>query len=209
VKKKRSIYYTYYYCICLYYILYIYLAITNNLTQRHLRVTLVDTNLEAFADADFANDVDDRHSRSGVLVLLGGSPIIWVSRKQQSNVGSTTEAEYVALALGTQEVLWARQLLTELGFPPSGPTRIHEDNRGCWYLAKTNIVHPRTKHIDIRHHLIRDSINNGETDVVQCGTHEMLADIFTKSLPPATFQKHRVALCLRPLVSRGGVSVGA
>ncbi|TPX48526.1 DNA-directed DNA polymerase [Synchytrium endobioticum] len=52
--------------------------------------------LSAFVDADYNNDVDDRRSRSGVLVFLGNSPIIWSSRKQHCNVISTTEAEIPA-----------------------------------------------------------------------------------------------------------------
>ena len=140
--------------------------------------------------------------------MLGSSPIIWCSRKQQCNVISTTEAEYVALSLGTQEVLWVRQLLTELGMKFNAPTKIHEDNRGCWYLAKTNMVHPRTKHIDIRHHFIRDAITRGEIDVIQCGTKDMLADIFTKPLPPIDFKKHRTSLGLKEVMPRGGVDVG-
>ena len=160
-------------------------------------------------DADYNNDLEDRRSRSGILVYLGNSPIIWASRKQHCNVISTTEAEYVALALCAQEVRWARQLLEELGHPSPSPTPISEDNRGCWYLAVTGASNPRTKHIDIRHHFIRDYIAKGICNVIQCGSMQQLADIFTKGVDPEQFNRCRTALRLVSNVARGGIGSDA
>jgi hypothetical protein len=52
--------------------------------------------LEGFSDSDFAGDVDDRKSTSGVLFFLGEMPITWQSNKQKVVALSTCEAEYIA-----------------------------------------------------------------------------------------------------------------
>ncbi|TPX30010.1 DNA-directed DNA polymerase [Synchytrium microbalum] len=159
--------------------------------------------LLAYADADYANDQYGRRSRSGYTVSLGMGPICWGSKKQQSVVNSTTEAEYVALGYATQEVLWARQFLKELGFALKKPTIIFEDNRGAWHLARTDSVNSRTKHIDIRHHFIRDYHASGDIEVTQVSSTDNVADIFTKGLPLPAFQKCRKGLAL--MEARGGV----
>jgi len=59
--------------------------------------------MEIFSDADWASDVDDRHSYSGMMILLNGNPIIWKSNKQKSILTSTMEAEYVALEVAVKK----------------------------------------------------------------------------------------------------------
>ena len=61
----------------------------------------VDVSLESYADADFANCIDDRHSISGYAFLLAGGPISWQSRSQSTAALSTMEAEYMVVAKAT------------------------------------------------------------------------------------------------------------
>jgi hypothetical protein len=74
-----------------------------------MRITYSASNqpnvLSAFCDADYANNVDDRKSRSSFILMLNEGPIAWGSRKQGCTAGSTTKAEYVAAHLAFNEVV--------------------------------------------------------------------------------------------------------
>ena len=61
--------------------------------------------LIGYADADWAGDLDDRRSTSGNLFLLAKGTVSWLSKKQATVALSTTEAEYVALSVATQEAI--------------------------------------------------------------------------------------------------------
>ena len=155
-----------------------------------------DIILKAYVDASWANDLEDRKSTSGCIVLICDSAVTWFSRKQTSVALSTTEAEYVAASSCVQEVLWARQLLDDIGFKQLMATKIMEDNQGCIKLAKNFRTDTRTKHIDIRHHFLRDKINSKEIEMVYCPTEDMAADVLTKALPGPQFTKLRETLGL-------------
>ena len=92
-----------------------------------LNLTYVKNTPEAiigYSDADWAGDVKDSRSTFGNVFLLGGGAIRWSSQKQSSIALSMVEAEYMALSVATQEAIWLRQLLEELGATESGPTLI-------------------------------------------------------------------------------------
>ena len=150
-----------------------------------------DITLTAFADADWAGDLDKRRSRSGYIILCNDSPVIWSSKLQVSVALSSTEAEYVALAMTARDVIWCRTLLCELGFEQYNPTIIYEDNNSCINIAESPRKHPGVKHIDIRYHFIRDRIASKEIALKRMPTLEMVADLFTKQLPTQSFEKHR------------------
>lgn len=61
--------------------------------------------LQAYTESDWAGDIDDRKSCTGNVIMLAGGPISWRSKKQASVALSTMEAEYVALAEVSKEVL--------------------------------------------------------------------------------------------------------
>ena len=86
---------------------------------------------------------------------------------------STAEAEYVALSSATQECVWMRRLNSELGNPPKGPTTILEDNQSSIAMARNPQFHRRAKHLDIRHHFIREEVKNGTIKLEYYPTHEM------------------------------------
>jgi hypothetical protein len=153
-----------------------------------------EITLSAYADADWAGDLDKRKSRSGYVVLCNDSPIIWSSKLQQSVALSSTEAEYVSLSLASREVIWCRTLLKELGFEQLNATVIYEDNDSCIKIANSPRKHPGIKHIDIRYHFIKDRIESKEIILQRIPTTSMVADLFTKQLAVQLFEKHRDAL---------------
>ena len=68
------------------------------------------------------------------------------------------------------------------------PITVFEDNQSCISLAKNPTFHARTKHIDIRHHFVREAVENELIELVYCPTEEMIADILTKPLAKAQFE---------------------
>jgi len=152
--------------------------------------------LTAYSDADWGGDLDKRRSRTGLLVLLGVSPVIWMSKLQPSVALSSTEAEYIALSLCCRDVLWARGLLHQLGFQQEDPTPIYEDNMSCIKIAESRKQAPGVKHVDIRYHFVRDEVERKTVTLRPLPTAEMVADTLTKSLPAILFSKHRESLGL-------------
>ena len=146
----------------------------------------------AYADADYASDIDGRRSRTGFAIYLYGSLVIWSSKLQQSVSLSSTEAEYIALTSTTRMVIWVRALMSEMGFPQTQPSIIYEDNKSCINIAESYKTHPAVKHIDVRHHFIRDRVLEvKDIQLQKLGTADMTADLFTKQLPYPSFKKHR------------------
>lgn len=164
---------------------------------KNLKLTLGTTSqgIEAFVDADWASQ-PHRHSISGYVVLLHGSPVAWSARKQSLIALSTAEAEYIALTSVAREILYLKALVSELYETIDEPIPTYCDNQGAIALASNNKFHARTKHIDLRYHFIRDLVKNGTLRLQYCPTAENVADIFTKALPGPNLQKLRGGLSL-------------
>ncbi|KAJ1692656.1 hypothetical protein LUZ63_009354 [Rhynchospora breviuscula] len=157
-----------------------YVKGTQNLGLWYGKQTQLD--LVGYTDADFAGDRMDRKSTSGTCQFLGGSLVSWSSRKQTSVALSTAEAEYVAAGSCCTQLLWMMQTLRdyELEFQK---VPILCDNTSAILISKNPVLHSRTKHIEIRHHFIRDHVEKGDVELVYIDTKEQIADIFTKPLP--------------------------
>ena len=153
-----------------------------------------DDDLLGYADTNWAGDVDTRRSTSGYIFKIADGVVSWRSKKQSTVAKSTTEAEYVALSQATQEAIWLRRLLSDLGCKADGPTLIKEDNQGAIEIARNPKFHNRTKHIDMTFHFIRERIASKDIKVEYCSTHDMIADIMTKALPKDRFEKLRSLL---------------
>ncbi|CAM9496081.1 unnamed protein product [Pylaiella littoralis] len=149
-------------------------------------------HMELFVDSDFASKATDRRSVSGAVVMFAGACLMYLSRTQKSVTLSSTEAEYVALAEGMKEAIFLRYLWNFI-FPDLdvGCTLVHEDNVGAVYLASNPATTPNSKHIDIKHHFIRERVARGEFRVVHVRSALQRADFLTKALPKDVFCAHR------------------
>jgi len=142
----------------------------------------------AYSDADWAGDLDSRRSRTGYVVMMNNGSIAWRSTLQQTVALSTTESEYMALTEATKEVQWMRGFLKELHYGDHElPTTLSTDNQGALALANNPVNHSRTKHIDIRHHYVREAIADKSVWIQHVPTEMMTADSLTKAL---SRQKH-------------------
>jgi hypothetical protein len=126
--------------------------------------------------------LDDRKSTSGYIFQIAGGSVGWRCSKQNCMALSTAEAEYMALSSAAQEAIWMSQLLYELKRQPLVPAILFEDNQSAICLSKNPQYHGRSRHIDIKHHFIREQVNNGTIDVSYCRTDDMIADL-PKGLP--------------------------
>ncbi|GJY27596.1 retrovirus-related pol polyprotein from transposon TNT 1-94 [Tanacetum coccineum] len=119
-------------------------------------------------------------STSRSAQFLGDKLVSWSSKKQKSTAISTTEAEYIAMSGCCAQILWMRSQLTDYGFA-FNKIPLYCDNRSAIALCCNNVQHSRSKHIDIRHHFIREQVEKGVVELYFVKTDYQLADIFTKA----------------------------
>jgi len=157
------------------------------------------TELLGFSDADWAGNLEDRKSTSGGCFFLGKNLVSWFSKKQNSISLSTAEAEYIAAGSCCTQLLWMKQMLNDYGLKFSSAD-LHCDNTSAINIAKNPVQHSRTKHIDIRHHFIRDLVESGDIRMHYIPTDKQLGDIFTKALDLTRFNilKSELGMCNGP-----------
>jgi hypothetical protein len=149
--------------------------------------------LVGYSDSDYAGCKIDRKSTSGGCQLLGCSLVSWSSKKQNSMALSTAEAEYISVGSCCAQLLWMKQTLLDYGIDFKDILLLC-DNESAIKIANNPVQHSRTKHIDIRHHFLRDHVSKGDIKIDGIGTNDQLANIFTKPLDESRFCKLRSEL---------------
>jgi len=153
--------------------------------------------LTVFSDSDWAGNHDDRRSITGYITFLNGSIISWSSKRQGTVALSSCEAEYYAISSAITETQWIRQFLRELlsydrQLSQSNIDTLSQvDNQSAIAISINDVHHTRSKHIDIRHHFIRDAIISGKVCMEYVPTEDQLADILTKGLGRIRHQELR------------------
>ncbi|KAJ9542170.1 LOW QUALITY PROTEIN: hypothetical protein OSB04_028676 [Centaurea solstitialis] len=145
--------------------------------------------LRGFSDVDWDSDMTDRRSTTGYCFFLGDSLISWRSKKQSLTVRSSTKAEYRALADTSQELIWLRWLLSDMGAPQKSPTPLWCDNNSAIQIAHNDVFHERTKHIEIDCHFVRQHVVRNTIQLHPISTLDQPADIFTKAHLPGRFRE--------------------
>ena len=142
--------------------------------------------MHAYSDADFGGCKIDRKSTFGTCQFLGNMLISWFFKKQHSVVLSTIEAQYIATDSCCAQVLWMKQQMKDFGITMDH-IPIKCDNTSAISFTKNPIQHSRTKHIEIRHHFIKDHVQKGDVVIKFVDTLHQLTDIFTKPLDKDRF----------------------
>jgi transposase InsO family protein len=154
--------------------------------------------LTAYADADWGGDIDSRRSTTGFTLMLSGGCISWKSQLQKTVALSSMEAEYMSASQASQEIIWTRNILADLGYEQKEPTLLYEDNQSCIALTKESRYHKRAKHIDLKYHFIRQTILKQQIALKYCPSAEQKADILTK---PLSRVKHQEGVKLLNLIT--------
>lgn len=152
------------------------------------------SDIVGYCDSNYGGDVGDRRSTTGYTFLIGGGAVSWCSKRQPTVATSTTEAEYMALSAAAKEAMWLRKIQGDIGLSSMSPIVVYCDNNGAVNLSKNSVYHGRTKHIDIQHHFVRDSVKLGHIVVQSVSTSTMISDYLTKAVPR---QKHE--MCARAM----------
>ncbi|KAL0388509.1 UNVERIFIED_CONTAM: Retrovirus-related Pol polyprotein from transposon RE2 [Sesamum radiatum] len=95
-----------------------------------------DAKLVGYTDSDWAGSVDDMKSTSGYTFSLGSGIFSWASKKQATVAQSSTEAEYIAAAATSNQAIWLRRILEDIGEKQEEPTTIYCDNKSAIAITK-------------------------------------------------------------------------
>ena len=137
--------------------------------------------LVGYTDADMAGEVDTRKSTSGYLITFSGGAVSWQSKLQKCVALSTTEAEFIAATEACKEMLWMKKFLSELGFKQQRYV-LFCDSQSAIHLAKNSAFHSRSKHIEVKYHWIRETLNGKLLELEKIHTDDNGSDMFTKAL---------------------------
>jgi hypothetical protein len=168
-------------------------------STKHLGLTLHSGEgvvLYGTVDASYACHKDLK-SHTGCTLHIGKSSasVLTLTKKQTITADSSTVAEYIAAHLAAKQIIWARNFLSELGFPQNKPTILFEDNQSTISLINNAGNGSKTKHIDLRYNFIREQVTKMKNISIEyLRTEDMTSDMLTKVTGPNTF------LHLRPLL---------
>lgn len=136
----------------------------------------------AYSDSDYANDPVDSKSVGGYVIQMCGGAISWRSRKQSIVATCTMLAEYYAMYETCREIIWLRDLMSELNTGTGNPTDLYCDNQGAICLANGIKISERSKHCRMRYHYVRECVKNKEVNLIYVPTAANPADVLTKPL---------------------------
>ena len=113
---------------------------------------------------------------------MAGGPVTWSSKRQATVALSTIEAKYVAMSRCAQQMMWMQAWLDEVTIEHDMPGVIKGDSRGAVALMKNTKDHGKVKHINIRHHYIRELMKSGSITIERIPSTKNAANLFTKPL---------------------------
>lgn len=122
-------------------------------------LTTPTSSLAGFSDANWVGNADDRKSTIRGCSYLGNNLVSWYSKKHNLISLSTIEAKYIAADSCCTQLLWLKQILQDYVILQDTLV-VYCDNTNTINISKNLVQHSRTKHIDIRHHFIRELVEN-------------------------------------------------
>jgi hypothetical protein len=160
-----------------------YLKGTSELGIRYKRGGASPNYLDmcVLSDADWSGDLQSGRSTSGVITMVGGGAVMWTSKRQLSTAQSSAEAEYMALGVAVQDAIWLNEWLSEIGVVLNSAIPLMCDSSSAIAMGKNPIARKGNRHIRVKHHLVRENVENGQVFLKQVKSGEMWADIMTKS----------------------------
>ena len=155
--------------------------------------------LNAYTDADWGGNIDDRKNTSGGALFLGKRLVTWTSRKKSCTSQSTAKAEYVAAAISCTNIVWIKHLLKGMKEEIIEPVTLYCDNTSAINISRNPVMHAKTKHIAIKYHYVRELVEDKQVKMEYINSKVKIDDIFSKPLPKDSFEYLRGKLGGRPL----------
>lgn len=150
-----------------------------------------------YSDSSWNDDKETGRSTAAYVYILNGAPISWRSKQQNVVSLSSGEAEYVAASEACKEAVFLMELLNQLGiYKVIKSVKLMLDSTTAMSLCKNPINHPKTKHIRMRYHHIRELVEEGVIVTEWVGTEGQIADPLTKSLPASKLDHVKKLLSL-------------
>ena len=116
-----------------------------------------EVQMIVFVDADHTGDTVSRRSRTGVLIYLNRSPILWYTKKQNSVVTSTFGSEFSALKVGIELTMAMRYKLQMMGVPIDGYAHVRADNNSVVNNTSSPKSQLKKKSNSIAYHFLQEA----------------------------------------------------
>ena len=147
-------------------------------------------DLVGYVDASHAADPKTRRSITGFVVCLAGAAVAFKTKLQSIIATSSTEAELVAAVHCAKTVRYLRSVLTDLGYAPSGPTILYEDNEAVLNIINKEIPSERTRHVDIQYFALQSWCHRGIITMKHIPGIITPADASTKAVGTVLHYRH-------------------
>ena len=144
-------------------------------------------------DSDYVGDLDKHRSTTGYVFTLSQTRVS-LALYFCTVALSMTEAKYMALTEAVKETIWLQGLMDNLGIKQDF-LKVNYDSMSVIYLAKNQVYYTRTKHIDVRHHFVRDVLGDGDSESKKIHTKNNPADMLKKVIPGVKFNHCKNLLC--------------
>jgi len=151
-----------------------------------------------YVDSDYAGDLDKRQFTTGYVFTFSQATMSWRYTLQFTVAMSMTEVEYMALTEAVKEAIWLQDLMDDLRIEQDF-LRVHCDRMSAIYLAKNQVYHARTKHIDVKYHFARDVFEDRDIEVKKIHTEDNLGDMLTKVVLGVKFNHCKNLLLILPV----------
>jgi len=152
--------------------------------------------VSAFTDADWAGNIDTRKSTSGGCFYVGNNLTSWLCKTQNYVSLSTAKAEYISASSCCTQMIWLKNMMKDYDLFQDC-MNLYCDNESAIQMSKNPVFHSRTKHIDIRHHYIRDLVENKIVKLEYVSSDRQRTYIFTKPLDGNRFDilRREIGVC--------------
>ena len=151
-----------------------------------------------FSDADCGNCKMDRKSYTGYAFVMNGAAVSGKDKDNKLSHFRQLRQSAWLCAEAAKESAYLEMMLRELKLPELDEFVVYCDNRRAKCLAENPVFHGRMKHIDVRHHFVRQAVEDGILLLKSIPTIEMPVDVFTKSLPKPQHCKFIESLGVKP-----------
>ena len=169
-----------------------------------------DYRLQGYVDADFGQNTVTRKSRTGFMLRIYNSKFDWSSKKQTLTALSTSQAETYAASECARSLLFASKILMEMGLFEN-KLEVYCDNALTIGWANGTVSRKTAEHIDIRHHFLKEYVENKGIEFKKIHGSVNPGDAFTKPLDKIKFQLFReeMGVKLDPNLSSRGSAENA